>query len=719
MPYENQTVESVSTTPKVNPPAPIENDLQNEINNAAKTTTAEDDKILSEARTRCEDCESSNGYILQEIEENQRFFLGGKQWEPILEDTRKKNEGGPRPVMTYNKCMAYTNRICNDQRMNRPGLNLKSKNDGVDPKDVDIAEGLARDITNSGDSATAYDTGMDMAAFTGLGYYWVKTRYCDDETFDQEIFLDRILDSRKVIFPIHQSTRIDFADCNYCFIIEDIDKEEYKREDEKYIRSDIGDWTSTIATPWVKEKTVRRAYYFRKVKTRDHLCLLEDGQKVFQSELPKDRSGIKIVNKRPCSHTKIEWYLMVMHKILDRGVIPGEFIPIVPVIGKEVVYDGKRFFYPVAHEAKDAQKMLNYTKSSFAEYVALAPKAQWMAAVGQDEGFQHEYKMANQANIVILHYNPVSVDGQALPPPQRVPPQPVNVALIEEMRAADEDLKTIIGLPDVNMGRSKNERSGKAIQANQREGELLNYHFSDNLRKAMMHGWKIICSMIPEIYDTARTIKILGKTMEEQTVKINQDYKDQYGETHKHDLTRLKFDVIADTGPSYSTKREKTADLLMAMIEHLPEIGPSMIDLVAEAIGADSNVVDRCKMLLPDKLQQQPNMNEIPVAVQQLIQKLEQTLQQAHGISVQKDQLIQQLVAAIKDKSQERDLKIKTVLIKAQTELHKAAMDNAHELGMAHENFAIAQAGQPAEDTAPVQSAGSPEQAAPAPQPGV
>jgi Phage P22-like portal protein len=706
--------------------------MDEEASNAQRTpeeikAQADDDEILSEARQRCDDDEDQIGYILTELEQNQRFFSGGEQWDPMIKESRDKNEGGPRPVLTFNKCSTYINRLCNDQRMNRPGFNLKPKNDGADPKDAEIAEGLVRDIVNNADSASAYDTAMDNAANCGLGYYWVKTRYCDDDSFDQEIYLDRVFDSRTVIYPIQQSKRIDFSDCNHCFIVEDTDKEEYKKEHPDFVRADIGDWTSQLGSPWIKDKMIRRAYYFRKVKKPDKLCLLEGGQRVFLSDIPAAvLPTVKIVNKRKVDKTTVEWYLMVAYKILERGTLAGERLPIIPCVGKEVCYDGKRYFRPVAWEAKDAQKMLNYTKSAFAEWCALAPKSQWMIAEGQDEGYQHEYKAANQANIISLHYKPTTFETQLVPPPQRVQPQALNVALVEEMRAADDDIKTIIGLPDVNMGRSKNERSGKAIKANQAEGELINYHFPDNLRKSMMAGWQVICGMLPTIYDMPRTVKITGINMEDQSVKINQEYTDQYGQTRRHDLTKLKFEVVADTGPSYRTRREQTADFLLELIEHLPEAGPGLIDLIAKAIGAEEEVVDRCKMLLPPNLQQKPEMKDVPVPVQQLVQKLEQGMQKARVVATQKDQIIAQLIAAVNDKSAERDLKLKTVLIKAQTELKRALMDQAHEVGLkAHDKameFAVSRLpvmpAQPEQNTAPAQQAGD-NIAAPAQQQGV
>jgi hypothetical protein len=653
---------------------------------APKKSEQTDAEILKEARDRCDEDESENSYIFTEIEDGQRFFLGGKQWDSKQEINRLQNEGGPRPCLTYDKSSTYINRLCNDQRMNRPGLNLKPKNDGADPKDTEIGEGLVRDITNNADSSTAHDTAMDMAANCGIGYFQVKTRYCDDDSFDQDIYLERIVDSRSVIFPFHQSKKIDLSDCNHAFLVDDIDKEEYKRDNPNFAdNSGLADWTTTLSPPWVREKMLRRAYYFRKVFTRTHLCLLEDGTKCFQEDKPE---GAKIINKRPVKKTTVEWFLMVAHQILDRGIVPGEYIPIVPCVGKETFYDGKRHFEGVAYRARDAQKMLNYAKSGFAEYVALAPKGQWMIAEGQDEGYSHEYKMANQANIIAIHYKPTTFEGILTPPPQRIQPQQLNMALVEEMRVADADLKEIIGLPDVNMGKSKGEKSGKAIMANQREGELINFHFADNLRKALIYSWKIIASMIPVVYDTPRTIQILGKTMEEQFVKINQEYTDDNGEKRTHDLTKLKYAVVADSGPNYSTKREKTAELLMQMIEHLPELGPNMIDLLAESIGASEVVVDRCKMLLPPQLQDNPNMKDIPAGVRALLQKLEQGLQQAHVVAQQKDQIISQLTAAVNDKSAEREVKIKTALIRAQAELHKANIEAQKEERHLHINHA-------------------------------
>jgi hypothetical protein len=553
---------------------------------------------------------------------------------------------------------------------------------------------LIRDIINNEDSASAYDTALDNAAAGGLGFYQINSRYVSTESFEQEIYIERILDPLKVIFPIHRSKDIDFSDCDYCFLIDDIAIEDFKL-DNAVVDPNKGDWSTRLDLPWVRENRLRRAYYWRKVRTPEKIALLADGSVVPEKEVPE---GVQVLKTRTVDKVTVEWYLLVAHKILARGVCPGEYLPIIPVIGKEVCVDGKRRFKGVATDAFDAQKMLNYWKSNLAENSALAPISQWMIAEGQDEGYKEEYSKANTSKIVTLHYKPVDYRGQLVPAPSRVAPAMVSPAVVEEIMQAEGDIRTIIGLPDVNMGKSKTERSGKAILANQREGELLNYHFADNLRKGMAHGYKVIASWIPEIYDTERVVKVLGNDQEAKNVPINKPYQDNLGANHLHDLRKLKFETIAETGPSYSSKREQTAEFLMELIQHLPDAGIGLIDLIAKAIGTDEEVIDRCKMLLPPNLQQSSiESKDVPPAVKMVIQQLEQGIQKFDFLVKQKDQMIQQLVAAVNDKSAERDLKLKTAVIRAEAEITKARMTMAHDVGMAHLNVAL-DAGKPAED---------------------
>ena len=91
-------------------------------------------------------------------------------------------------------------------------------------------------------------------------------------------------------------------------------------------------------------------------------------------------------------------------------------IPIVPTYGDVVVVDGKHITLSAGRYAKDAQRMLNYSRKQ-ARLEALAPKSPYIAAAGQDEGFEADWANANSTNFSSLKYNPIDINGQILPAP--------------------------------------------------------------------------------------------------------------------------------------------------------------------------------------------------------------------------------------------------------------------------------------------------------------
>jgi hypothetical protein len=52
----------------------------------------------------------------------------------------------------------------------------------------------------------------------------------------------------------------------------------------------------------------------------------------------------------------------------------------------------------MVRQLKDPQQMYNFWRTSETEFVALAPKAPWLMAEGQDEGFEEEWNNANVKN---------------------------------------------------------------------------------------------------------------------------------------------------------------------------------------------------------------------------------------------------------------------------------------------------------------------------------
>jgi hypothetical protein len=251
------------------------------------------------------------------------------------------------------------------------------------------------------------------------------------------------------------------------------------------------------------------------------------------------------------------------------------------------------------------------------EIVALAPKAPWLMAEGQDEGYEEEWNTANNRSYSRLKYKPMHDEqGNQLPPPQRLGPQPVPTGAIQAAMAASEDLKAVAGMFDPALGAPGQETSGVMVQARQGQSDLSNYHFYDNLTRSIRHTGKIILDLIPHYYDTQRVVRCIGEDGEPESVTINEKQTDEAGAVQKvlNDVTTGTYDVVMDTGPGFQTKRQEAAAGLLEMLKtelgkQIAQVAPDIIvrqldipgiDAVADRLAAANPVAQQEKNLPPD-----------------------------------------------------------------------------------------------------------------------
>ena len=92
------------------------------------------------------------------------------------------------------------------------------------------------------------------------------------------------------------------------------------------------------------------------------------------------------------------------------------------------------------------RSMIPTHNSAKAELVALAPKAPYIIAEGQDEGYEQEWKSANIKSTPALHYVPVSLDGTPVPPPQRAQMVGIPEGIVEAEKSSEQDLMATTGV---------------------------------------------------------------------------------------------------------------------------------------------------------------------------------------------------------------------------------------------------------------------------------
>jgi hypothetical protein len=85
---------------------------------------------------------------------------------------------------------------------------------------------------------------------------------------------------------------------------------------------------------------------------------------------------------------------------------------VVCCVGDEIFVEGKRIFQGLIRGARDTQMMFNMGMTQQALALALAPRAPWVAAEGQLEGYEDVWKQANKKNYSVLPYKPTTFEGQ-------------------------------------------------------------------------------------------------------------------------------------------------------------------------------------------------------------------------------------------------------------------------------------------------------------------
>ena len=614
-----------------------------------------DSDVLSTARDRLSMAISAYSESREDELDDLRFYAGSPdnqwQWPADVLATRGAVQGqtiNARPCLTINKLPQHVHQITNDQRQNRPSVKVIPVNDDADVEVAEIYNGMIRHIEYISDADVAYDTACENQVAYGEGYIRVLTEYCDDNTFDQDIKIARVRNS----FSVYMDPLIQDpcgSDAKWCFITEDLSQEEYHR-----LFSNASP-LSTLETlgvgdqnlsQWLNTDTIRIAEYFYIEYDKQTLNLYPGNVTAFQGS-PEDKELRRVYGKpkksRQADRKKIKWCKINGYEILEKQEWAGSCIPVVRVIGNEYEIEGRIYISGLVRNAKDAQRMYNYWTSQEAEMLALAPKAPFIGYGGQFEGYETQWKTANTQNWPYLEVNPDVTDGQGavLPLPQRALPPMAQTGLIQAKMGASEDIKSATGQYNASLGQQSNERSGRAILARQREGDVGTYHYQDNLARAVRYVGRQLVDLIPKIYDTQRIARIIGIDGETKMVKIDPTQAEPVRKIQNQEgivIDKIynpavgKYDVVVATGPGYATKRQEALEAMAQLLQGNPQLWAVAGDLFVKNMdwpGAQEMAKRFAKTIDP-KLMQEADENPALQAANQQMQAMAAELDQLH-----------------------------------------------------------------------------------------
>lgn len=604
------------------------------------------------------------------------------QWP---DDILQQRTGGAvtRPCLTINKTQQHNLAIINDSKQNKPGIRIRPVGAEASFDAAQIYQEIIYHIEYISSAENIYDKATTFQVEGGIGYWRVNTDFINNKTFDQEIYIKGIKDPRSVYLD-PDINEADGSDARFGLIFEDIPKDKFKVQYPKF--SDIG--TSSVLgnssdDGWMTQNSIRVAEYYYKTEKEDKLVAFTDpktGEQVIakQSDLNEEgkatakfcKENDETYRERALVTNDVKWCKIAGDRIIEEGPWLGDTIPIVRVVGTETIIDGILDRKGHTRALINAQQIYNYATSSNVEYGALQTKSPYIAPAAAIEGYEEEYKVANTTNKSFLPYNHIDDDGNPIPPPKREPPPQPGLAYVQQMQIAQNEMMMSSGQYQSQMGENENAKSGVAINARQRQGDRATYHFIDNLAIAIRRTGKIILDLIPKIYDTKRVMqiqamdgKILNVTIDPKAEQHFQKLQAQE-EDRKQKVERIllnpnvgQYDVQADTGPSFATRRMEAFNAMTqiaAQNKDFMNIGGDLYWKVADFPEADILAERWRKTIRPDLLE-----DGIDPEIEKTMNDASNKIEQLSGLIQTQQQEIKDKEKELTIKAQELDLKLK------------------------------------------------------------
>lgn len=610
---------------------------------------AKDTDVLKDAKEAYDQATDAESEQRQAMLDDLRFAKLGEQWDDVAVQQRKR-EG--RPCLTINRLPAFIKQVTNDARQNKPAITCHPIGDKADRETAEILNGLIRNIEYTSNADVAYDTALDFSVTCGLGYFTVRTDYASEDSFDQDIVIERV-SNPFTIYGDPRSQAADSSDWNVAFITDFMSDKEFKAKYPDAKETDFESMRDAKDLAWFSDDSIRVAEYWTRQEVPTTLLKLSDGSLMMEAEYLKikdicDIQGITVKGTRDTRTHKVTQQIITGAEVLETNKWMGKYIPIIPVYGDEINIEGKRSWTSLVRPAKDAQRNFNYWRTAATELVALQPK---MPFIGPAGAFTTDAKKWATANSVSHAY--IEYDGQVAPQRQGFAGPPAGA--LQEAANASDDMKSIMGLYDASLGARSNETSGRAIMARQREGDVSTFNFIDNLNRAIRHGGRILVDLIPKVYNTERIVRCIKEDGTNYSVPINQPVQQQpqqegqppvyqpaqippelaeemKGLVKVFDLAAGKYDVTCEAGPSFTSRREEASEQMMEFIRVFPQAAPMVGDLLAKNLdwpGSD-DIAKRLQAMLPPQAMggKPPQLMQAEEAIQQLQQQIGQ-MQQA------------------------------------------------------------------------------------------
>jgi len=678
-----------------------------------KPPNEEENELIKQAKDFFKRASSWEASARVNFEYDYKFANGDThnkyQWDNDIVAARELDD---KPCLTINKVQQHNLMVINDAKQNKPGVRIRPVGDEASFEGAQIFQELIYHIEYISSAENVYDSATSFQVQAGWGYWRIDTDYINDKTFDQEIYIRHIKDPRSVYLD-PDINEVDGSDAREGLIFEDMDRDLYKKKYPKFANTLGSSVLGNTGDSWVTENNVRIALYYYKEEKEDKLVHwinpesgeqviekvsdLDDMQKLMYQAIKKEPQAKQLYQfkSRDVVTDDIHWCKIAGDRIIE-GPTPwlGKYIPIVRLVGTETVIDGVWDAKGHTRALINAQQIYNTMSSANVEFISTQSKIPWVAPSAAIEGFENYYQTANRVNHSYLPYNAYDDDGNQLQAPTRNSAVSSGTGYIQQMQVAQNELMMASGQYQAQMGENENAKSGVAINARQRQGDRATYHFIDNQAIAIRFTGKILVDLIPKIYDTVRVKKILAQDGSRMNVKVDTGAGQELQNTtdpnnppmdNGQKITEYVFnpefgqyDIQADTGPSFATKRMETASNMIELIkadEKLMGVAGDILFKNMDFPGADIIALRLNNMLSP-----QVKGEGLPPEVEQVMNQSAEMIQMLQGKLAEAEQKVKDKDKELTIKAQGLDLNFKKEAAVQAREDYKAETERVRDL---------------------------------------
>lgn len=541
---------------------------------------------------------------LQCAQDRRFVFVPGAQYDGDIGE-----QFANRARFEINKMHQAVLRTFSEYRNNRVSVDFRPADKDTSDDTADFLDGLYRGDEQDSGGQEAYDTAFEEGVAGGFGAWRLMNAYEDEEDEDddrQRIRMVPIPDADQSVFFDADAKRYDKSDAGCAFVISGLQDSAYEDEAgegaavaerdlwkgkrpkditsfDKVSRTGVFDWfapdviyvaeyyevelqkdvLSVYVSPTDEEEKVRRSQFATKEEHEAAIKLLQD-------------QGFTLVREKKIKRRRVHKYIIDGNKVLeDCGFIAGRHIPVVPYYAKRQIVDGVERVSGRVRLAIDAQRLYNMLVSMLAEIAADSTKEKPIFTPAQIAGHESMWSRDNVDRFPYMLVNPTTgPDGTELPaqPVAYTKPPAIPPALAGLIQLVGMDLKELLG-SEGDQQEVVSNISAKAVELIQNRLDMADFIFMDNLKQSMRRAGEIWLSMARELYDEDdRPMRLVNEDGSDEIKNLRvPKLDDQQGSTYENDPAGGKFKVVADVGPSYTTRRDGTVRALTGMLQYVED----------------------------------------------------------------------------------------------------------------------------------------------------